>query len=1106
MTRLFTKHKRKRILSAMSMVVSVLLSVCVQGWQVPSWNMVLSERGAVTEIIDGTWCGHVQGMCVTSNAFYFAYHDQIVKTDWQGRFLVRVEVPIHTGDICAWNGRLYTAVSKSSSDGKGRIQVFDEYLNLVKDAPIRRGADGITCLNGVIYIGLGSGGTTAQPNRGNWYGKYDAETLEPLCDPFRIDHGYDTSSGVQNMTTDGTYLYVNFYCPDETADTPCFIVFDKDMNVLDAHLFGWRQGLDVVPGGENGAVRFAYCTTANWMSSGQRPVLPVQAVVRFAELKDGAIRTIDDSSMATAISEIAEPDAPPEISVEAELGGTVEVVCDESGAISNLVAMPVDGEMLTVSGDEMTFADGAVITLASTGTLVFAGNVQAIGALALERGDGAYLVWRGDPLKETTTGHPLAFPGLVRSDVDFVSAIACGTASGRFGCVSVAGSGFYVFNRLAAGHVYSARIQLTEESDGLHARCRTGVRSPRFGLYPDEEDSWLAENLWGKWGKADSEMFGTFGYSSDPATYGGTWIGSTSAFGFRKLVVRRKGMAGVSRIRFDGGVTFGGETSIGAGVEAVIAVADGDGAAMFTHPFTGDGDITIVPQSDAVAYGGMCHMEDFIAKNQWKVLAVNQSLATMERIVGCMQGRSHNPDGPASSCDTFHYRYDAAADTATCQFQFKRSVGVKYVKAKLRQNANNIEIMATGAGFYEDAIYGDDFTRSTDNVEVSTRVNPNLGFVSGNLSSGYGIRQITATFGGGEGRGTGEEGRGTAFATLANCMTNMVGGAVSFVGGESPLRVSIISNAAFTAYGEVNVGTNAMVLCEAPGLVVGTGVSGGGGTINVAPGGMFRRKRDGQIGSSQRVVVDGGILSNEGGAYYLNDLTLRNGGKVCSIASVPPRVAANGSRQLIRVEGPGAVSIDEGIRVYGVTNSATALRNGYACRIEVTDADGALNLGKIHLDDQKRPQYYYFPLEKYGVGILNLMGDCTNVRMATRVFGGTVRLCASGIVTNDVLLSGGTFMAAACSTNALGTLSVDERGGAIALEDGCVLAFADSRTAQWAGAVEVRGFRRRAIRFGSSRMALALEQCERIRTDKGRSLALDDDGYLTVKGMAVYLQ
>ena len=1092
-------HKYSQAKTLLMVAFAGTFAARALGWTVPSWNMILSERGAVTEKIDGTWCGHVQGMCVTSNAFFFAYHNQIVKTDWHGRPLAHLDVLIHTGDICAWNGRVYTAVSNSSTGfGRGRIQMFDEDLNLVKEVALPRGSDGITCLNGVIYIGLGSGGTTELPHRGNWYGKYDAETLEPLCEPFRIDHGYDSSSGVQNMTTDGTYLYVNYYCPDETADTPCFIVFDKDMNVLGTHLFGWRQGMDVVPGGEEGTVRFAYCTTANWMSSKQAPVLPVQAVVRFAELKEGVIRTIDDSALDAAIREIVEPESSLEwIAGKAELGGKVDVAYNENGGITNITAMPVDGESLTITGGMMTFGDNAVITLAATGTLAFAGNVKAAGSLRLERGDGAYIVWRGDSLRETTVGHPLAFPGLTRAEVDFVSAIACGTAPGRFRCVSELAAGFYAFNRLAAGHVYSVRIQLTEEADGLHARCRTGVRSPRFGLYPDEEEGWLAENLWAKWGKNDANGFGLFGYSSDPATYGGTWVNSTGAFGFRKLVVRRKGRSGMAQIRFDGGATFGGETSIGAGVEAVIAAGDGDGAAVFSQPFAGDGDLVVIPRMDSVAYGGDVYWDDFINTNAWKVLAANRSLATMTGITGYMQGKNHNADGPPSRCGTFYYRYDASADTATCQFQFKRNPGVKYVKAKFRQNGNNVEIAAVGAGFLEDGVYGSDLTDSADTVAVSTFVNPRLGFIAGNLSTGYGIRQLTATFSG--------ESR-HAFATLSGCMSNMVGSAISFMGGASPLSVVVSSNAALTAYGEVNVGTNATVLCEAPGLTVGVGISGGGGTITVERGGKFRCKRDGQIGSAQRVVLDGGILSNEGGAYYLNDLTMRNDGRIQSVAAVPQRVAANGTRQLVRVEGAGTAAIEEGLRVYGVTNATTALSKDCACRIEVTDANGCCALGKIHLDGQNRPQYFFFPLEKYGAGTLNLMDACTNIRMATRVLGGTVRLCASGIATNDVLLAGGTFAAADGTANALGALSVDSPGGALELGAGASLSFADSSTQAWEGAVTVVGFRRKAIRFGTSRAGLTMAQCARLRTSTGRSLILDDLGYLTVRGLSINIQ
>ena len=269
------------------------IDLAKENWKVPSWDPRLTEEGAVKEFVKKVWCGHVQGMCASSNALYFAYHTQIVKTDWQGRLLKRVMVVRHTGDICLWNGKLYTAVCHSDEGkGRGRIQVFDEDLNFIKETYLARPGDGITCLDGVLYVGLGPAGTKEEPYRGNWYGKFNAETLEPLCEPFRLDHGYDCSAGVQNMTTDGTYIYANYYCPDETADTPCFIVYDKEMNVKGAYCFGWRQGIDVVPGGKDGAVRFIYCTTINWIGSSHKCSLPVQALVQFAELKDGKIRDI----------------------------------------------------------------------------------------------------------------------------------------------------------------------------------------------------------------------------------------------------------------------------------------------------------------------------------------------------------------------------------------------------------------------------------------------------------------------------------------------------------------------------------------------------------------------------------------------------------------------------------------------------------------------------------------------------------------------------------------------------------------------------------------------------------------------------------------------
>ena len=275
----------------------------VGAWQVPSWDARLTEPGAVQGMMGETWCGHVQGMCVSSNALYFAFHNQILKTDWYGRFLKRVKAERHTGDICWWNGHLYTVVSvggrRPQPQGErkitGAIQEYDEELTLKREVTwVGHGGDGITCLDGVIYVGMSALAKPAIPNRGFWIGKYDTVTLQPLCKPFAVDPGYEHVCGPQNMATDGTNIYVALYSPDETAKTPCLITFDKDFKeVKAANVFGWRQGIDVVPGGENGAVRFIYSTTINWIGGKKmQPKLPVQALLQFAEMKDGKIEDI----------------------------------------------------------------------------------------------------------------------------------------------------------------------------------------------------------------------------------------------------------------------------------------------------------------------------------------------------------------------------------------------------------------------------------------------------------------------------------------------------------------------------------------------------------------------------------------------------------------------------------------------------------------------------------------------------------------------------------------------------------------------------------------------------------------------------------------------
>ena len=51
-----------------------------------------------------------------------------------------------------------------------------------------------------------------------------------------------------------------------------------------------QGAVDGVTGGKDGAVRFVYCTTINWI--GTKHNAAVQALVQFAELKNGRIRDI----------------------------------------------------------------------------------------------------------------------------------------------------------------------------------------------------------------------------------------------------------------------------------------------------------------------------------------------------------------------------------------------------------------------------------------------------------------------------------------------------------------------------------------------------------------------------------------------------------------------------------------------------------------------------------------------------------------------------------------------------------------------------------------------------------------------------------------------
>ena len=301
-------------------------------------------------------------------------------------------------------------------------------------------------------------------------------------------------------------------------------------------------------------------------------------------------------------------------------GSGVEMTFDGSGNIATLTATPTAGGTITLTGGAATFADGATVTINAPGTLAFAEKVTANGALTINRGDDAYLVWSSDTaLNEDVVVAP-AFRGITMGvgDLEVARVVSTGPESttaiygqqGLWTHIQTLTSGFFVCNKVTAAYVFSARLQI---SDGK-VRCRTGIRSPRFGIYPEEEAEWATDNLYNRWvpygtGRSDHSERGLYAKADDDlATLKGTYMGSTSDLGFRKIILRRTNVPnGLVTVRLAGGASFGGATTIGAGMEAVV-VATSANAASISNAISGDGDFRIESASGNATATLACDM------------------------------------------------------------------------------------------------------------------------------------------------------------------------------------------------------------------------------------------------------------------------------------------------------------------------------------------------------------------------------------------------------------------------------------------------------------------------------------------------------------------
>ncbi|MBR3221620.1 MAG: hypothetical protein IKF72_05240 [Kiritimatiellae bacterium] len=734
------------------------------------------------------------------------------------------------------------------------------------------------------------------------------------------------------------------------------------------------------------------------------------------------IKSIPVAVSLMALCASASDGSYPYTSGDTSLGDGTVVLTYEEGTtdVKTLTATPTDGGTITLTGDAMTFADDAAITLSTSGTVSFASKVTTLGKLTLSRSDGAYIVWTSNTALTEYAAQYQSWTNtfynggniIVASDLEPNSVVYVSTGNicpGRIErLIDGPSSNIFTFNRITADHTYTFRPQIS--ASGI--RCITISRSPRFGYYPSTP-------LWAN-SKVQGPDKGHWCVAN--ITDGGEKLGRVSEWGLTKIMAAKKGMAALANVRFDGGVTLGGETSVAAGMEAVVAVPEGDNT--ITETFTGDGDVRIVPMAPTTAYTGSYYFEPWITTS-WQVIATNRSLSALTALTGRMLGGSHNyadyTDVGGTPTDAYHIKYDSATDTATCQFQYAAGSNNKVVMAMLRQNGLNVEIKATAAGFKP---------LSTHPINTDFSEIPLTGNVATSAStSGYGIHMITATF-------EGESKMGCV--TLNGTMNAMVGNQLTFDGGERPLYVTVTSTTAFPTYGNVNVLTNADVKLCADGLTVGVGISGGTSTLKIKRGGILRRDDNGQIASSQQVEVDGGTLDHiGGGGIYLNYLLLKDGARMTSGSTAPRSVLT--SINYYNVVGSEPSSIEgSGIRPYG--NSTVSSARTFQINVNNVTGDEQVDctLAGIQAPAAKF-EYYHF--EKYGDGALKLAGSGKPVRCQTRLYGGTFILGASNSMTNAVVLAGGNLAVADGKSNALDALTVNTNA-TLTVGEGGSLSFA----------------------------------------------------------------
>ena len=182
--------------------------------------LVSAVLAAKTINCEGSYSGHLQGIDSDGKYIYWSFTKAIVKTDMEGKIVLKIDSPNHSGDPCLLNGKLYVPVNKGAFNkpkGKSKdfIYVYNaETLELIKEVATpqyEHGAGGMAAWKGHIWLtgGLPDGAP----------GNIILEFTEDLEFVKRHDSPGFTSAGIQTIKRMCGYWWYGVY--DKPANVLC---------------------------------------------------------------------------------------------------------------------------------------------------------------------------------------------------------------------------------------------------------------------------------------------------------------------------------------------------------------------------------------------------------------------------------------------------------------------------------------------------------------------------------------------------------------------------------------------------------------------------------------------------------------------------------------------------------------------------------------------------------------------------------------------------------------------------------------------------------------------------------------------------------------------